>query len=261
MQHQTDHPPRSFPTSQRGHALGHRGKTARNTSDTERVTSMVLGGLLAAGGATLATKGRSPVGGAALGVAGLLVASHGLAKHNPVLGLLDVRGDDADATSHPLNRAVHVEECVTIDAGAEELYRFWRDLSNIPRVVRYVRSVVEHGDGRSTWRVDSPFGGSVEWEANITADQPGRNVAWESVEGAAVSNEGGVSFTSATGGRGTVVRVTMRYRPLGGVLTTALAKALGHEPHQTVKQGLRQLKQAFEAGEVASVEHNPQGSC
>jgi uncharacterized membrane protein len=93
-------------------------------------------------------------------------------------------------------------------------------------------------------------GGTVEWEAEITADRPGELIAWRSLPGARVPNAGRVRFEPAPGGRGAVVRVELDYNPPGGVLGAAVARLFGEEPNQQVAGDLRRFKQVIETGEV-----------
>jgi hypothetical protein len=59
-----------------------------------------------------------------------------------------------------------------------------------------------------------------------------------------------VEFERASGGRGTVVRVDMRYAPRGGAIGTAIAKLFGKAPRQLIENDLRRFKQVMELGEV-----------
>ena len=54
-------------------------------------------------------------------------------------------------------------------------------------------------DTRSHWQVSAPFGRTVEWDAEITSDQPGRLLAWRSNEGADITNAGRVLFEQGPG--------------------------------------------------------------
>jgi uncharacterized membrane protein len=47
---------------------------------------------------------------------------------------------------------------VTINRPAEELYRFWREFSNLPRFMENIEAVTDAGGGRSHWVVKSPDG-------------------------------------------------------------------------------------------------------
>ncbi|WP_228024629.1 hypothetical protein [cf. Phormidesmis sp. LEGE 11477] len=69
-----------------------------------------------------------------------------------------------------------------------------------------------------------------------------------------------VRFKPAPGDRGTEVKVVLEYSSPGGALTAAIAKLFGEEPEQQVGDALNKFKQLMEAGEIATVEGQPQGS-
>ena len=77
----------------------------------------------------------------------------------------------------------------------------------------------------SHWVVSAPGGKTVEWDAIVTEDEPDRLIAWESAEGADISNSGRVEFRDA-GERGTVVTATIAYDPPGGVDRQARRQAV-----------------------------------
>ena len=99
------------------------------------------------------------------------------------------RGDLA-----PQRGDVLVGRSVTIDRPREELYAFWRDFTNLPRFMRNVHSVTLQDQTRSHWVIEAPAGKTVEWDSQITHDEPGRLIAWQSLEGASVRNSGKVEF-------------------------------------------------------------------
>jgi uncharacterized membrane protein len=144
---------------------------------------------------------------------------------------------------------IHVLSAITVNRSREDVYRFWRDLENLPKFMAHLESVRVR-DGRSTWRAKGPRGMSVEWDAEIVSDQPNENLAWRSCEGADVPNQGSVRFLDAPGGRGTEVRVELRYDPPAGALGAAIAKLFGAEPGQEIAGDLRRFKQVLETGEV-----------
>ena len=90
----------------------------------------------------------------------------------------------------------------------------------------------------------------IEWQAEIVADQPNENLAWRSCEGSDVPNQGSVRFLDAPGGRGTEVRVELRYEPPAGEIGAAIAKLFGAAPEQEIAADLRRFKQVIETGEV-----------
>jgi uncharacterized membrane protein len=141
---------------------------------------------------------------------------------------------------------------VTINRPREQLYAFWRDFNNLPQFMHSVRSVAIKDGGRSHWVIEAPAGKTVEWDSQITQDEPGRMIAWQSLEGASVRNGGRVEFIDSPDGRGTVVRVTLAYDPPAGALGKLIAKLFQKEPKVQARQDLRRFKQLMETGEVAT---------
>jgi uncharacterized membrane protein len=149
---------------------------------------------------------------------------------------------------------------VTVKRPVEEVYRFWRDLSNLPSFMIHLASVEPTGNGRSHWTANAPAGRTVEWDAEVVEDKPNERIAWRSLEGSQVENSGSVTFTPAPGGGGTEVRVELRYDPPGGALGKVVAKLFGEEPQQQITDDLRRLKQVLETGEVVRSEGSPEGA-
>jgi uncharacterized membrane protein len=145
---------------------------------------------------------------------------------------------------------VRVTKTIIVNRSPEEVYRFWRDLANLPTFMKHLESVQVTGDNRSHWKATGPGGKTVEWDAEIVEDQPNTRIAWRSLEGSDIDNSGSVQFERAPGGRGTPVRVELRYTLPGGVVSATLAKLFGEEPGQQVDDDLRAFKQVLETGEV-----------
>jgi uncharacterized membrane protein len=149
---------------------------------------------------------------------------------------------------------VSVGRTVLIDRPRSELYAFWRDFPNLPRFMHNIHSVTMVQTNRSHWVVSAPAGRTVEWDSVITEDQPGRVIAWSSVEGADIRNSGRVEFRDSSAGRGTEVSVTISYDPPGGALGQLIAKLFQREPKVQARQDLRRFKQLMETGEVATAQ-------
>ncbi len=164
------------------------------------------------------------------------------------------------STSVPYGHGICVEEAVTIAKSPEELYRFWRDLENLPRFMSHLKSVQVVDNTRSHWVARAPAGTQVEWDAEIINDIPNQLIGWRSVENSDIPNAGSVHFTPAPGGRGTQIKVELEYSPPGGVIGAAFAKLFGEEPSQTVSQDLLHLKELMEVGEVPTTRGQPHGS-
>ncbi len=154
---------------------------------------------------------------------------------------------------------IDVEQRITVNRSPEECYRFWRDFQNFPRFMQHLEEVRITADNKSHWRAKAPAGTAVAWDAEITVDHPGELLAWHSLEGADIDNAGTVHFERAPGGRGTVVRVDLLYRPPGGKAGALLAKLFGEEPSQQIDQDLRRFKQLIETGEIPTTAGQPSG--
>jgi uncharacterized membrane protein len=154
---------------------------------------------------------------------------------------------------------IHSRKSVTINRSPEDLYQFWHDFENLPRFMKHLESVHVIGAGRSHWVARAPGGTTVEWDAELTDDRPNELIAWRSRENAAVENSGAVRFERTPGGRGTVVRVEIQYRPPGGAIGSLVAKLFGEAPEQQVREDLRRFKQLMETGEIITTEGQPAG--
>jgi uncharacterized membrane protein len=148
---------------------------------------------------------------------------------------------------------------ITVKRSPKEVYGFWRNVSNLPRFMVHLQSVRVIDEWRSHWIAKGPAGRSIEWDAEVVDDQPGELIAWRSTGDPAVRNSGYVRFTQAPGGRGTEVRVELRFEPPGGRAGAAVAKLLGEYPDQQIRDDLRRFKQVMETGEVVRSDGSPEG--
>lgn len=155
----------------------------------------------------------------------------------------------ASKTAKP-DRAL-VAEAVTINRPAQDLYEFWRDPTNLVQVMDNIKSIEPIDRDRSRWTVKAPAGSEVSWESVVTNDVPGKEITWQSAEGADVANSGRIEFRDA-GDRGTVVRATIAYDPPGGKLGQIIAKLFQREPRIQARRDLRRFKQLMETGEIAT---------
>jgi uncharacterized membrane protein len=149
-------------------------------------------------------------------------------------------------------RGLHVERTITAQRSVDEVYRAWRDLESLPRLLPgHLVSVTPAGGGRTRWVVAGPGGLRAIWEAELTADEPGRLIAWRSVPGSTVDIAGSVRFEPAPGQRGSEIKVILRYAPPGGKFGAAAAALGGGGGDRLVREALRRFKQLLETGEIA----------
>jgi uncharacterized membrane protein len=232
-------------------------RTGRNISEIERWGSIAAGVSLAAYGLS---RRRAP-GWVAAGLGALLVR-RGVSGHCETYEMLGV---NTAGTGQDTRRAlsgsagVNVEESVTINRPVELLYRFWRNLENLPQFMHHLESVERVTDTLSRWRAKGPGGTTVEWTAEIINEVPNKVIGWRSTEGSDVVSAGSVNFDDAGPGRGTRVRVRLQYSAPGGKVGAAVARLMGRDPATEIREDLRQFKQMLETGEIPTTEGQPRG--
>jgi uncharacterized membrane protein len=210
----------------------------------------------------------------------LAVLATGLRRGNPTRGraafsfatVAGVLALDALAASHLTRHAGHplvsgvaaptdlyFETSIATTKPPDECYRFWRNIQNLPRFMDSLESVQALDERRFHWVAKGPAATTLEWDCEITEDRPGAALAWRTLNGAQVPNAGSVIFEAAPHGRGTIVRLSIHYRPVGGRLTAALARLLRQDPQTQVREDLRRFKQLLESGELATTHGQPTG--
>ena len=213
---------------------------ATNVSSPERWASLVAGGALALYGLTEKTPSILTT---ALG--GYLVY-RGLTGNCPAYQAMKFSTSDSTAPNSVIaaGHGTHVEASIVVAKPVREVYDFWRDFERLPRFMVHLIDVDTTTDGRSHWVAKGPLGMRVEWDAEITKDEPNKVIAWNSLRGSDVDTTGSVHFRPA--GNGTEVRVNLKYDPPGGQLGTAVAKLFGENPQRQVREDLLRFKQLIE---------------
>ena len=233
-----------------GDAREARVRSGRNISETERWASI-------AAGTAMAVYGLSRVrnGGWLLTLFGGWLVQRGVSGH---CYTYEAFGINTAGTGSDTRRAlggrggVNVEERVVINRPREELYRFWRQLENLPRFMSHLESVERITDTLSRWRAEGPAGVNVEWNAEIIDEVPNDHIGWRSIEGSDVVSAGSVHFEETGPGR-TRVRVRLQYSPPGGKAGAVLARLMGRDPATEIRRDLQRFKQLIESGDVKSV--------
>lgn len=152
-----------------GHSLGHHLGSGR-THTRERSRSGATSWLLAAAGA---------------GLAGLAVAGVKSRQH-PSAGTSRRAGSDINLNGN-----------VTIHRSPDDVYKFWKDFRNLPNVMSFIERVEPMEGNVSHWVAKIPGGGTIEWYSETVDDQPGKLLAWRSLEGSDLQCWGTVFFQPA----------------------------------------------------------------
>jgi uncharacterized membrane protein len=180
-------------------------------------------------------------------LAGALGVLGGVAALDAALAVAATRAR-ASRIAEPVRRSV------TIARPRDEVYRFWRDLANVPAFMAEIESVEVLDDRRSRWSARGPEGPVVSWEATVVEDRPDELLRWRSVEGAQsdLRTDGVVRFEDAPGGRGTEVHLELGYGPADAVAQRAASFVRKAATAEQVEADLRRCKQLLETGAVSS---------
>src|SRR5439155_14308825 len=128
-----------------------------NWAPATRVLAGTAGGALLAYGFTQ----RFPIA-CVLGTAGLGLVARA-ATNTEIKRLLGLGGG---------RRAGDVRKTITIAAPPEEVFDFWTNYANFPRLMSHLKEVRDLGGGRSHWVASGPGGLPVSWDAVITRFEP-----------------------------------------------------------------------------------------
>jgi uncharacterized membrane protein len=223
------------------------GHHEMNLSSTERNVSIAAGAALG----VLALSKPPSLRGLLSAAAGGMLLHRGLSGYCALYNALGLNTRDrSDAPSarpeEYFDRAVHVEHSITINQSPEKLYAFWRDFENLPRFMEHLKEVKRIDDRKSHWIAVGPMNYSVEWDAEVINDEPGKLIAWRSIGSAEVDNAGSVRFIDAGNGS-TELRVVIDYIPPAGSVGWAVAKLFRQEPKLQVKSDLEKLKTMLES--------------
>jgi uncharacterized membrane protein len=150
------------------------------------------------------------------------------------------------------DRGFHVRESIRLEVPVADVYRFWRRLENLPRLIDHLESVVQMDETYSHWVARGPFGLRVEWDAQIINEIPNRLLAWRSLDDSDLVSAGSVSFRETP--LGTEVSVVMQYAPPVGKPGAALAWFFGETPAQQLRTGLERMQHELEQKPVADTE-------
>jgi uncharacterized membrane protein len=223
-----------------------RSAMTTNVGEVERWASAIGGGALAIYGAT-----RGSLGGIALALVGAALVHRGATGHcnlYEAMNFSTAEGSlrNSENVSVSGERGTKVEKSVRINRPASELYAFWRNFENLPQFMQHLESVTPAGSNRTHWVVKGPAGTSVSWDAEVYNEKPGEMIAWRTLEGSTVAHAGSVRFEE-TGGGSTLVRVSLKYDPPGGMLGSYVAGLFGENPEQQIEDDLGRFKQLMES--------------
>lgn len=203
-----------------------------NVSTPSRILSAIAGTLLLS--RTFSKKSSR-----LLTLAGGYLVYRALSGNCPVSAMLSTRQE-----KHVRN--TNIRTSIHVNKPREEVYAFWRKLSNLPLFMRHLRSVEETSDTQSHWIASFPAANiRLEWDAAIVEDHPGEMLSWRSLEGSMVENAGKISFEDSPG-NSTLLNVVITYRPPAGQIGHRLSALLRPAFRKMVEKDIIAFKEYIE---------------
>ncbi len=143
--------------------------------------------------------------------------------------------------------AQRIHESIEVQAPLMDVFNYWSNLENLPRIMTNVEDVRVIDREMSHWRISGPAGTSVEYDARTTEMSPERGIGWVS-EGE-VDNSGQVRFEEVATGR-TRVDVTLNYGDPPGGKVGELAAQVVQNPERQLREDLENFATRVERGEL-----------
>jgi len=154
---------------------------------------------------------------------------------------------------------IHIQKTVSIHASLSELYEFWRNPENYPKVFAHVTRVTREESGLYRWEVPGPAGIPLTWTGRIIRQVPEKIIEWWSTSESTIMNHGIVHLTAEKEDR-TRVQIEMSYNPPAGLLGHAAATLLRLDPKHAMDEDFVRLKSLFELGKTRAHGHQVEKS-
>jgi uncharacterized membrane protein len=181
-----------------------------------------------------------------LGLQGL--AAGGYMIYRGATGVCPVYEKLGKDTTDP--EAIRIMETITVNADRDTVYAFWRELSNLPKFMKHLKTVVETDEDKSEWTANTPGGLIVlKWNAVITREEDGNYIGWQSVEGSMIDNAGKVEFKDTLNGIGTEISIEIDYFPPAGSVGRGITSLFNPVFEKMIREDVQNFKQYAEAAD------------
>lgn len=137
-----------------------------------------------------------------------------------------------------------VEKVIEINAPIKVVFGLYSDFEKFPQWMKSLKEVHRVDDRYTKWTANAPLM-NVEWEAETTAFEPERRIAWKTVRGD-VEMDGDVTFEETERGT-TRMHISLGYEPPAGRLGSLIAHLLGSDPEEQIDEELKRFARMAES--------------
>lgn len=148
---------------------------------------------------------------------------------------------------------------ITVGLPATDLFALWLDPDTLPRIMSHFASVTPINKSDAHWQIQGPLGKHYRWETRIVEAQPGEIIAWRSLDGADIPNEGELRMRPAPSDWGTELALTLLFTPPGGALGKKVTTLFDLLPKEVASKALHRFKSLAETGEIPTLQGQPAG--
>ena len=144
-------------------------------------------------------------------------------------------------------QAINISERITVDVAREKVYGFWRELSNLPKFMSHLKQVTETSTTKSHWIANTPGHLiDLEWHAEITHEEEGRYIGWQSTGDSMIQNAGKITFSDALNQVDTEIQVEISYFPPAGSVGRGLTSLFNGVFEKMIREDIQQFKEYVE---------------
>ena len=204
-----------------------------NIDQGERILSVIGGSYLLY--KSLKNIGKHPFLALQGAAASSLLIYRGATGVCPVYQRLDIDTTDP--------QAINITETITVNAGREKVYGFWRELSNLPKFMNHLKKVTEINPTQSYWIANTPGNlFELNWNAEITHEEEGSYIGWQSTAGSMIENAGKVTFTDTLNTIGTELHIELNYFPPAGSVGRGIASLFNGIFEKMIREDIQNFK-------------------
>jgi uncharacterized membrane protein len=219
-------------------------KLSVNVGKVERIASIIAGAALVYKGLT----GKKDKQQIPLAIAGGYLIFRGATGHCPAYGVFGKK-KLPDTVKN-----INILTKITVNKPRQEVYNFWRKLSNLPLFMEHLESVEVLDNTKSHWVAKVPAHlGKIEWDAEIVKEIDGELLGWNSLPPATIHNAGKVEFRDADR-NGTELSIVITYRAPFGDIGEGIASLLTPVFKKMIIKDVKNFKRYIETGEIATLD-------
>lgn len=219
-------------------------KLSVNVGKLERIASILAGTALLVKG----LQNEEKKSGIAMAIAGGLLFFRGSTGHSTIYRIAGKK-KLPDTVKN-----INIMTKLTVNSPRQEVYDFWRKLSNLPLFMTHLEKVEVIDSKCSHWTAKVPGHlGKIEWDAEIVKEIDGELLGWNSLPHASINNAGKVEFRDADE-NGTEITVLITYRAPFGDVGEGIASMLNPLFKKMITKDVKNFKRYIEAGDIATIE-------